>query len=100
MNRVVLEAKHAAETRTQTWDFASRLATGESLSSATVSSTVYSGSASAPTLGTVSVSGTRATHTLGGGVAGDTYLLSVAAVTSAGQTLNLVGFLPILPNAQ
>ena len=47
MNLVILESKYAAEARNQVWDFTSRLAFGETITSATASSAVYSGATAA-----------------------------------------------------
>lgn len=100
MNRIVLEPRHASETRKEVFDFLSRLATGETISTATASVLVYSGAtaATAPTLGSAAISGSQVSVLTSGGDSGVTYLLSVAAATSLGQTLHLVGFLVILPN--
>lgn len=102
MNLVIMESKYAAEARNQVWDFTSRLAVGETISTATASSAVYSGADAAanPTLGTPSISGAKVTVATSGGVLGVVYLLGCTAVTSAAQTLRLSGLLAVVPLSQ
>jgi len=101
MNLVILESKYAAETRNQVWDFTSRLAVGETISSATASSAVYSGATAAanPSLGSPSISGAKVTVATGGGVLGVVYTLTCTATTSLGQVLVLAGLLTVVPDS-
>lgn len=101
MSRIVLPSKQQGETKTYAFDFASFLANGETLSTASVTATVYSGvdvSPSAIVSGSASISGTTATQLLTAGVVGVVYDVSCAVTTSAGQTLRLTGYVAIVPN--
>lgn len=100
MSRVVFGGKNSGETKNLVFDFAGRLAIGESVSSATTVATVYSGTDSTPSAvinGAATCSGTKATQSVKAGTVGVTYLLTCTAVTSASQTLVLTGFLAVLP---
>lgn len=100
MNRVEIEAKYVSETRNQVFDFISYLAIGETLSSASVAATVYSGTDASPSAlisGSASISGTKVTQVITNGTLGVTYLLKCTAVTSASQTLVLEGYLVVVP---
>ncbi len=100
MSKIILEAKRAAETRNEVFDFTSRLAAGETLSTATVTATVYSGTDASPSAvisGSASISGAKVTQKITAGTLGVMYLLSCSVTTSAGQTLLLEGILPIVP---
>ena len=100
MSRTVIGGKYVAETRKETFDFISQLASGETISSAATTAVVYSGTDATPSTilsGAASISGTQVTQTLTGGVAGVTYMLTVVANTSTGQSLNLTAFLVIIP---
>lgn len=102
MSRVTLNCKVVNETRKETFDFTSRLAIGETISSATVTCTVYSGTDATPSSvisGVATISGTKVTQLVTAGVLGVIYLLTCAATTSAGQILELQAFLPIVPDA-
>ena len=100
MSRVSLEAKHQAETTKYTFDFASQLAVGETISSGGVTATVYSGTDASPSSiisGATAISGTKVTQAIIGGLPGVTYLLVAQAITTASQQLTLNGYLVILP---
>lgn len=102
MSRIVLEAKQSGETRTETFDFASRLALGETLSTASTTATVYSGTDASPSSvisGSASISGTQVSQKLTAGTEGVTYLLACSVTTSAGQTLKIYAFLTVVPGA-
>lgn len=99
MSRVIFGGKLYGETKNFVFDFASLIALGESISSASVSATVYSGVDSSPSAlisGSASISGTQVTQKVTGGVLGVTYNLVCTAITSAGQTLSLAGFCTIV----
>ena len=101
-NRIIFGSKHSGETVSEVFDFTSRLALGETISSATVTAAVYSGSDSSPSAlisGSASISAGKVTQKVTGGTLGVTYTLTCTAITSASQTLQLVGFLAIVPAA-
>jgi hypothetical protein len=100
MSRITLEGKHSGETRSQIFDFISRLALAETISTATTTAAVYSGTDASPSSvisGSASISGTQVTQKLTAGTAGVVYLLTCTITTSAGQVLTLNAFLPITP---
>jgi hypothetical protein len=102
VSRLVFPAKAPSEILTLTFPFLSRLAVGETISSATVSATVYSGTDASPSAilsGGTTISGSEVKQKVTGGVLGVTYLLTCSAVTSTGQNLALSGFLSIAPAA-
>lgn len=70
-------------------DFANLLAAGETISSASATMRVITGTDLTPSAmlsGTPVVSGTTVKHKVIDGVAGNTYMFAVTVVTSAGQT--------------
>lgn len=100
-SRQVLEPKHVSEIISLVFDFASQLAVGETISSASTSSTVYSGTdpyASSVVTGSATISGTQVTQKVHDGAAGVTYLIACTAVTSTGETLTISGYLVVLPD--
>lgn len=101
MSRVLLPSKTALESENFTFDFTSRLAAGETLSSASCAATVYSGVDASPQAiisGPSSISGAKVTQLIVAGVEGVIYDVACTALTSFGQTLVLPGFLTIVPN--
>ena len=100
MNRITLEPKYAAEINKYVFDFTSKLAVGETISTAVITAYVYSGTDALPSniiSGSASISGAKVTQTIIGGTAGVTYLLIMQITTSASQQLVLNGYLTILP---
>lgn len=100
MSLTTFEPKLNAETVTETFDFSSRLAVSETLSTASVAATVYSGTDASPSAvisGSATISGTQVTQKVTGGIEGNVYILACTVTTSAGQTLVISGFLPIVP---
>ena len=98
--RVQLNAKNAGETVIEVFDFTSQLGSSETISTAVVTATVYSGSDASPSSiisGSAAISGQKVTQKVTAGVEGVTYLLVCAITTSLGQTLDLSAFLPIVP---
>ena len=98
--RLIFQGKPSSETRTETFDFASRLAAGETLSTAATSCAVYSGTDASPSAvisGSASIAGTAVAQKITGGTLGVTYLLTCSVTTSAGQTLKLSAYLTITP---
>lgn len=100
--RTIFDAKRLAESVTLAFDFASRLAIGETISTQGVTATTYSGTDATPSAiisGSAAASGTKVTQLVIGGTLGVTYLLLCQITTSAGQTLDLEGFLTVVPGA-
>ena len=98
MNRIVLDPKLAAATEKYTFDFASNLASGETISTQSVTATVYSATDCSPSSiisGSASASGSVVTQAITAGTVGVIYELDCAITTSASQTLHLVGLLAI-----
>jgi hypothetical protein len=101
MSRIAINAKFPSENLNVTFDFLSSLAPSETISSKTCTATVYSGTDPSPAAliaGAASSSGTVVTQKVIGGIAGVIYDLTCVIVTSTGQTLQLAGYLPILPD--
>jgi flagellar biosynthesis protein FliR len=102
MNRVVIPPKRLGETVIlNPWNFISLLSVSETISSATVTATVYSGidaNPSAMISGSTTITGTVVSQKIVGGVVGVVYELLCAAVTSAGQTLQLAGYFAVIPD--
>ncbi len=97
-SRLVFGAKNASETLRLTASFANDLAVGETVSSASVSSAVYSGIAGTSlNLSAASLSSPDASTNASDGTEGVTYLIVFLAVTSLGQTLTKTGYLVITP---
>ena len=100
--RVTFNAKQASETVIFTFDFTSRLTLAETISTASTTATVYSGTDASPSAiisGSATISGKTVTQAITAGTLGVTYLLKCQITTSLGQTLDLFAFLPIIPNA-
>ena len=103
MSRVILEGKTAGETVIETFDFTSRLAASETISTAVVTASVYSGTDAAPSSvisGTATISGQKVTQKVTAGTLGVIYTLLCTITTSLGQTLSLTAFLPVIPATQ
>lgn len=101
MSRVVFEGKLLGETVTETFPFLSRLAVGETISTAVVTATTYSGTDASPSAiisGSATISGSNVTQKITAGTLGVTYLLLCTITTSAGQTLSMSAYLTVIPN--
>lgn len=99
--RAQLDPKLLNETRSYTFDFSSRLASGETISTQVVTASVYSGVDSSPSSiisGSATASGAIVTQKITAGTVGVLYELLCQITTSAGQTLDLAGFLAIIPD--
>jgi hypothetical protein len=99
--RVEFPSKPVGETINLGVDFVSRLASGETIVSGTVTASLYSGTDPAPAgilSGAASVSGTSVIQTITAGVLGNIYELAYAAVTTLGQTLLITGYFAIVPD--
>lgn len=98
MARIQFAPKLSGSTEQEIFDFISRLAIGETISSATVTASVYTGVDASPSAilsGSASISGTQVTQMVTAGVVGVIYQLSCAATTSAGKILLLQGLLAV-----
>lgn len=101
MGRTVQQPKRQGEVKLYSWDFSSLLATSETISSQSVSASVYSGTDSSPSLiinGAATVSGNIVSQSITAGVVGVVYQLKCQITTSLSQTLQLVSFLVIEPD--
>lgn len=101
MTRVIFDPKTDGETVTLTFPFLSRMAAAETISTQSVVASVYSGTDGSPSnivSGSASASGSNVTQKIAGGVVGVIYQLLCTITTSAGQTLELAGFLAVVPD--
>lgn len=101
-NREIFQIKPPTDTRTFYFDFTSNLAVGETISTQTVSATVYSGTDSNPSAiisGSASASGAIVSQKITGGTEGVVYTLLCTITTSAGQTLTIAGYLAVMKEA-
>ena len=100
-DRVILPAKKLGETVFIAIDFISKLGVGETITGAVCTCTVYTGNDPNPSAvinGVAQVSGTIVDQLVTGGVLGTIYEILAKATTSLGQTLELSGFLAIVPD--
>ena len=98
--RAIFDVKEASTPFSATFSFAIDLALGETLSSASVTAAVYSGTDPTPSAiisGAASSSGGEGTQILIDGVEGVIYLLVCLVGTSLGGTLTRTGYLAIAP---
>lgn len=101
MAQIDLPPKQPTASLNAVFDFISKLAIGETISTQVVVATVYSGTDAAPSgliSGAATASGTRVTQKIIGGTLGNIYQLTCTITTSAGQTLLLSAFLAIESN--
>lgn len=101
MSRLTFAGKLYDETVTLTFDFTSRLAASETLSSPTANSVVYSGTDAAPSgllYGSPAVSGQTVTQKVWKGTVGVTYLVKCTVTTSTSQILSLAGYVTVVPD--
>jgi hypothetical protein len=90
--------KRTAEKWKATFDFAEDLATGETISSSDWAVTVVKGTDATPSgvlTGSPTISGSKVTHMLQGGLEGVTYCIRCAATTSQSQILHGLGHLEV-----
>ena len=90
--------KDPGETITCGLDFVNILASGETISTASLSITTYAGtdtSASSLLSGSVSISGTQVLHNITGGLDGVTYRLRYVATSSSSRVYVGAGYLPV-----
>lgn len=97
--RGIFDAKVSSVDGSATFSFSDELAVGESLSSASVTATIYSGTDATPSgllNGPATKSGGQVTQLLTGGVVGVVYLLTCTGLTSASETLVREGYLAVV----
>ena len=96
---IAFPPKHASAIKKLVFDFISDLAVGETISTQTVTASVWSGTDASPSAiinGAATAAGTKVTQTITGGVVGVFYKLTCTITTSAGQTLIMIGYLAII----
>lgn len=102
MPRVTIPAKMRGETRTWLVDFTGLFASpGDTISTQTVSASVYSGVDANPTgvlSGSASHSGLVVSQKLTLGTIGVVYYLTCLATSSAGEVIEVSTFLAIVPD--
>ena len=101
MSRIITQPKLAGETVKMVFDFTSRLAAAETISTQNVAASVYSGTDASPSAvvsGAATASGAQVTQTLTGGVAGVIYKLVATITTSLSKTLQLSTFMAVVPD--
>lgn len=101
--RVDLPPKLVGETETYEFDFSSRLASGETISTQVVTAAVYSGTDATPAniiSGLASASGAIVSQKITAGTVGVIYELTCTITTSANQTLLLTGYIAVVPKTE
>ena len=101
MLRVELPNKLAGETKLVPFDFTSLLASGETISTKSCAAAVYSGTDATPSAiisGSASSSGAVVSQAVTAGTVGVIYYIVCTITTSLSQTLQLAGFLAVLPD--
>lgn len=99
-DRVILPPKTVSEQILVPFDFTSRLAAGETISTKAVTCTTWSGTDASPSSmisGAATSSGSVVSQLVINGASGVTYYLLCTITTSLGQQLQLAGFLVVLP---
>jgi len=99
--RVVLKSKKLGEIVGYPVDFISSLGTSETISTATVTASVYSGVDPHPEfliLGAATITGTVVAQGISGGVLGTIYELLYSATTSLNQFIQISAFLAVVPD--
>jgi len=100
-SRADLTPKPAASTESRTVDFLGDLPSGDTISTASVAASVYSGTDASPSSlisGSATISGSRVTQKLTGGTEGVMYLLVWTANTAAGLVLKKTTILAVVPS--
>ena len=99
MSRADLPAKLQGETATYQFDFSSRLASGEAISTQSCAATVYSGTDASPSSlisGSATASGAIVSQKLTAGTVGVIYEVICTITTSLSQTLQLAGYVAVV----
>lgn len=100
MIRVELTPKLVGETEIYQFDFAGRLGSGVTISTQACTASVYSGTDVAPSAiisGSATASGSVVSQKITAGTAGVIYEITCTITTSDGQTLQLMGYLAVVP---
>lgn len=101
MSRVSLPNKRVSEVVSLTFDFISVLGVAETIYSQSVTAIVLTGVDATPSAvinGSATASGTKVSQSVTGGVVGVIYSLTAKITTSLSQTLELVGYMAVLPD--
>lgn len=101
--RVEFQGKLAGETVILPFDFTSRMSASETISTKVVTATVYTGTDSSPSSivnGSATSSGQIVSQSITAGTLGVVYELLCTITTSLSQTLQLSGYLAIVPDLQ
>ena len=102
LGQAYFNPKLLGETAILTWNWASKIIDpAVTISTAVITSTVYSGTDASPSSmisGSATISGYNVTQKITGGVLGVVYQLLCTITTSDGQTLQMPGFLAVVPN--
>ena len=99
--RQELQPKLSGDTASVTFDFTSRLGSGETISTSSVAASTYSGTDASPSAiisGSASASGAVVSQNITAGTAGVIYELLCTITTSAGQTLTMSAYLAVIPD--
>lgn len=100
MSRVELPPKLVGETKLYYFDFSSQIDSGVTLSTATVTAATFSGTDASPSSiisGSATISSAVVSQKITAGTLGVSYELTCTVTTSDGQTLLMVGVLPVIP---
>lgn len=100
--RTIFPPKKQGEIVNLQFDFISKLPSGVTISTQSVTASVWSGvdaNPSAIVSGAASASSTIVTQKVTSGVAGCTYALLCSITTSDGQTLQMSAYLTVLPTS-
>lgn len=101
-SRIIIPTKIVDDSPIVTFPFLSQLGVSETISTAVVTATVYSGTDSSPSSvisGSASISGSNVNQLITAGVEGVIYLLECLITTSLGQTLSITTFLAVISDA-
>ena len=99
--RIVLPPKFQGASQNVSFNFASNLAIGETITGQYVTASVFSGTDPAPgsiLSGLATSAGSTVTQRVTGGTPGTIYELLCTAVTSSGQILQLSAYLAVIPD--
>lgn len=97
---IPLRTKSPAVAVLITFNFSGEIGWSETISSATVSAALWSGTDSAANLisGSAAISGAIVTQLIAGGISGNMYMITCAITTSAGQVLTMEGIQAVNQN--
>lgn len=99
--RITLPGKYLSEAVFARFDFTSQLAVGETISSASVTASVWSGTDPSPSAivsGAASISGAVVRQLIIQGVLGVVYELLCTAITSLGQSIEISAYQAVVPD--